>query len=231
MILLIASATPVIIFLFLLLQRDKHPEPASLLAKCFFGGFLVAVLAVIIESLLDIYGSRLDGHPLSFSLYTAFIVAAGTEELLKWFMVKKIIWNRNEFDQHYDGIIYAVFVSLGFAFIENVGYVYQSGLGTAVFRAILAVPGHGFWAVIMGYYLSLAKFDKEGKQKEYLWKSILVPIFFHGLYDFCLFYLEKQNGDNPTLILSLVITFTLCIIFFWVRGIKNIKAHLKQDGM
>lgn len=232
MILLIASATPVIIFLYLLTQRDKRPEPLSLLAKCFLGGFLVAIVAIIIELFLGAFSDSFKG-PLSNSIYSAFVIAAGTEEFVKWFVLRKIVWKNKEFDQYYDGIIYAVFVSLGFAFIENLMYVNSGGLHVAFVRAILSVPGHGFFAVIMGFYLSLAKFGEPAKREKYLQRSLWVPILFHGLFDFCLMYMEKLTkiDEYPLLVLALVILFTFTVIRIWVVGIRYIKLHLKTDGM
>jgi RsiW-degrading membrane proteinase PrsW (M82 family) len=224
---IIASASPVLIFLYLIFKKDKQQEPVSLLLKCFLGGFVAAALAIVIEFLLGIGGRFIDGD-FSKSFYTAFIIAAGTEEVVKWLIVRKLIWSSKDFDQHYDGIIYAVFVSLGFALIENLMYVFNGGIHVAIMRAVLAVPGHGFFAVIMGYFLSLAKF--ETNKNKYLILSLFMPILFHGLYDFCLMYLAALGDKNPVLSLGLVVLFTFVVIRLWIVGFKHIKLHLQKDN-
>jgi RsiW-degrading membrane proteinase PrsW (M82 family) len=224
---IIASASPVLIFLYLIFKKDKQQEPISLLLKCFIGGFVAAGLALVIEFLLGIGGRSIEGD-FSKSFYTAFIIAAGTEEVVKWLIVRKLIWNSKDFDQHYDGIIYAVFVSLGFALIENLMYVFDGGIHVAIMRAVLAVPGHGFFAVIMGYFLSLARFE-ENKTK-YLLLSLGMPILFHGLYDFCLMYLGALGDKNPVLSLGLVVLFTFVVIRLWIVGFKHIKLHVQKDN-
>lgn len=226
---LAASIAPVLIFLYLINKKDKNKEPYGLLLKCFFAGFIVAAISIFVELILGIAGDELNG-PLSKSVYTAFIVAALTEEFFKWIFIKKIIWKNAHFDEHYDGIIYAVFVSLGFALIENIAYVFSGGLHVAFARAVLAVPGHGLFAVMMGYQLSLAKFGPKENQSKRMLLSLLLPILFHGLYDFALMYMDAIKENNPLLIIGLILLFTFVVIRMWIVGIKNIKHHLHKDS-
>ncbi len=227
MIFLIASITPVIIFLYLTYNKDNIKEPKILLSKCFFGGFLSVVLALIAEEILT-YAGGIFNSPLLKSFYEGFIVAAAPEELSKFIILYWLIWKNINFDQYYDGIIYAVFVSMGFALVENIMYVSHGGLGIAFARAVLAVPGHGFFAVLMGYYLSLAKFSDGAKKRNFILKSIFFPILFHGFYDFTLLYLSKKSND-PLLCIMLIIFFTFIVIRLWRQGIKRIKMHVELD--
>ena len=96
-------------------------------------------------------------------------------------------------------------------------------------RAALAVPGHGLFAVLMGYYFSLARFYEGTKRNEYIFKSLALPIIFHGAYDFLLFYMGKIS-DNIGMILILLIIFAWLVIKLWRRGIHKIKMHLERDG-
>ena len=120
MTLLIASITPVLIFLYLIFKKDKNKEPIGLLAKCFFGGFLSVIIALIIGVPMMKIGTAFQS-PLFKSFYDAFFVAAIPEEFAKFIILYWIIWKSKFFDEHYDGIIYAVFVSLGFALVEAAG--------------------------------------------------------------------------------------------------------------
>ena len=224
---LIASVTPVIIFMYLIYNKDTIKEPFGLLMKCFLGGFLSIILALLIDKMLEPLGKGFS-TPFLKSFFDAFFQAGFPEELSKFLILYWVAGKNKAFDQHYDGIIYAVFVSMGFALIENLMYVYEGGMSVALMRAVLAVPGHGFYAVIMGYYFSLAKFHEGEERGEYLAKSLLVPMFLHGSYDFALMYMSK-SGDNVLLILGLVILFTYIVIKTWKIGLRKIALHFEKD--
>ena len=225
---LISSITPVIIFLFLIYNKDSIKEPWGLLMKCFFGGFLSIVITLIIDAFLGPFGKGFT-TPFARSFFDAFFQAGFPEEMSKLIIIYWFVWKRKEFDQHYDGIIYAVFVSMGFALVENLMYVYKGGLSVAMMRAVLAVPGHGFFAVAMGYYFSLAKFHIGPKKNEFILKSLLVPAIMHGAYDFALMYASK-NEESPLMILLLLIVFTVIVIMIWKRGLKKIGMHYQKDA-
>jgi RsiW-degrading membrane proteinase PrsW (M82 family) len=117
--------------------------------------------------------------------YHAFVVAGTTEEVFKFLVLYLLVWRSPSFNEKFDGIVYAVFVSLGFAAVENVLYVMDGGIQTALLRALTAVPAHALFGVTMGYYLGIAHMYEELRQ-DYLWRSILFPILLHGIYDFIL---------------------------------------------
>lgn len=227
--LLIASITPVMIFMYLVYRKDKIKEPASLLAKCFFGGFLALALALLIDAPLAPVTASLS-TPFLRALYDSFVIAAIPEELAKLLVLYWIIWKSKDFDQHYDGILYAIFVSLGFALVENILYVLEGGMGVAVMRAVLSVPGHGFFAVLMGYNFSLAKFHTGTEKNRLLFRSLWLPVLFHGLYDFALMYMSDEAA-NPLLVIPLLVLFTLVVIRLWRLGFKKIKLHLQKDDL
>jgi RsiW-degrading membrane proteinase PrsW (M82 family) len=224
---LIASITPVIIFLYLIYRKDTIKEPKAVLAKCFFGGFLSIALALLIDVPMSAIGDSFS-QPLLKSFWDAFLVASAPEELSKFLILYWLVWKSKDFDQHYDGITYAVFVSMGFALIENILYVFQGGLGVALARSVLSVPGHGFFAVLMGYYFSMARFAPAEKRRKLLVKSLAMPILFHGLYDFALIYISTKNS-NVFLVIVLMIVFTYTVIKLWRLGIKKVKLHVQHD--
>lgn len=86
-----------------------------------------------------------------------FVIVAIAEESSKYFFLKKRTWNNPEFNCQYDGVVYAVFVSLGFALWENINYVLSYGFSTAIVRAITAIPGHACFGVFMGVFYGLAR--------------------------------------------------------------------------
>ena len=224
-ILLFSAALPVVIFLYFIYKKDSEKEPVKLLLKCFLWGCIAIIPIIIIEMLLDRFNIFTSAFLQSF--YRAFVVAALVEEGVKFLCLSWIIWKHREFDQYYDGIVYAVFVSLGFALVENILYVIQGGIGVSIARAILAVPLHGLCGVIMGYFFALAKFSRSNN-KIYLWLGFVLPLFSHGAYDFFIFYYTNSD-KNISITMILLIFFVALIFILWRCGIGYIKKHCIKD--
>ena len=224
--LLIAAFFPVAIFLIVIYRKDSVKEPPGLLIKCFIWGCVITIPIVFIEAFVGSF--NVFDSALQNTLYDAFVVAAFVEECIKFLFLYLIVWKRREFDQHYDGIVYAVFVSLGFAFVENIMYVAEYGFSTAVLRAILSVPAHGLLGVCMGYFFALAKFSPKNRSG-LLILSLLIPVLLHGLYDFLLLY--PGVSDNTGLIFLLFIVFVGVMICLWGLGIRFIRKHQAKDKL
>jgi protease PrsW len=178
--------------------RDKfEKEPFRLLRNCFLFGVLSVIPAAIIELIFNAAGINENQGVLKTMIY-AFLIVAVTEEICKFFILKRYAYRKAEFNEPFDGIVYAVMISMGFATLENILYVTSSGIGTAVLRMFSAVPLHAVCAVFMGYYVGKAKFSKN--KTGHLLTGIFFAILIHGLYDFFLF-----QKDFPALwILSFV---------------------------
>ncbi|AOZ91392.1 glutamic-type intramembrane protease PrsW [Paenibacillus crassostreae] len=179
----IASAVaPGLALLTFFYLKDKYDaEPIHMVVRIFLLGLLVVIPVIIIQRGLTL---GLGTHPFVQS----FFISSGVEELLKWLVLYFIIYNHVEFDEPYDGIVYAVTISLGFATVENFMYAWysQASIGTMFIRALLPVSGHALFGVIMGYYFGLARFRKVNNTKRYLVYSLLIPWLFHGIYDLIL---------------------------------------------
>ncbi len=211
--LLIIALAPVLIILIYVYVRDKYEkEPIGLLIKALFAGALAVIPIMFVEDILSVYGGRFTGY--TSVAYIAFVVAAFTEELFKFIALYLVIWKNKEFNEKFDGIVYAVFVSLGFAAVENVMYVFQNGQGVGISRALTAVPGHALFGVAMGYYFGLAKLSQKNKTKNFL-LALIVPIGLHGLYDFILMT-EHQY---------LLLAFIPFLYYLWRGGFKRMKEH------
>ncbi|WP_019909944.1 glutamic-type intramembrane protease PrsW [Paenibacillus sp. HW567] len=162
--------------------KDKYDqEPLHMVIKVFLLGLLIVFPVMIIQRGLTL---GLNGGPYADS----FLISSGVEECLKWFVLYHMIYNHTEFDEPYDGILYAVAISLGFATIENVMYAWYShaSIGTMFVRALLPVSGHAMFGVIMGYHMGRAKFSGGVKTRGILLISLLLPWLWHGIYDFIL---------------------------------------------
>lgn len=232
--LLFISILPVVVIAIFLYKKDIRKESPELLTKLFIGGFgsaiMVMIISLIIKPLFPILSETDVELDMLSLLFNVFIGVALVEELCKWIVLYKTSYNHEEFDEFYDMIIYAVFVSLGFAAIENVIYVSQLGFETGIYRAIFAVPGHASDGVFMGYYLGLAKINElNGRQKEKqknIYLSILVPTILHGIYDFCLF----SNEGILLVIFFIFIIFLYIFTFKKIAKISSIKRKMKYKN-
>lgn len=222
-ILFTVSVLPVIILARYVYNRDRNKETPKMLTKLFLGGILsvilVTVITLVLHMIIPIFLVDEANQNLIELIFQAFIAVALIEEWSKWIVLYKMSFNNYEYDETYDMIVYAVFVSLGFAFLENLLYVYSSGVATGFLRGILSIPGHAFFGVFMGYYLNLAKMssikqDEESKNK-YLLYSIVIPVLLHGVYDYCLF------TQKPLFLFI----FLIFVIMFFYNAFKKIKQE------
>ena len=185
--LLIASVAPVMVIIFYINIKDKfEKEPKKLL---FFNFLFGAIVSIIISTILYIISDYVLPAPDDFSVWQqflkAFFIVALIEEFSKYIIVRYYAQPKKDFNEPFDGIIYAVMVSMGFAAVENIMYVFDGGLQTALLRAFTAIPAHATFGVLMGYFMGKAKFF----EKKALWNlaGLLTAIIFHGAYDFFLF--------------------------------------------
>ena len=214
---ILLSLAPVFILAIYIYIRDKYEkEPVSILLKTLFAGAIIVIPVIFVERLLaGLYQS--DNIYFSAS-YRAFVIAGFTEELFKFAALYVLIWTHKEFDELFDGIVYAVFISLGFAGVENIFYVSQFGFSTGLIRAITAVPAHMLFGVAMGYYFGLARFTP-GKNTIVFIKALLLPVLLHGLYDFILFSVNTY----------LLLFFIPYVIYLWYSGLKQIRIHTENS--
>lgn len=171
--------------------RDKYEkEPLNLLLKTFFAGFFVVIPAAMIEIWLD--KSIPLGNSITGIGVRNFIFIGFTEEFCKYLCLLYIAYPKADFNEPFDGITYAVMVSMGFATSENIMYVMNGGLNVAIIRLFTAVPAHASFSALMGYFVGLAKFTNN--KPLYLIAGLLTATVFHGAYNFFL------SIDNTELI-------------------------------
>ncbi len=190
-VLLYAAIFPVVLLCYYIYKKDVHKESAKILTKLFVFGFFSAIPIIIVELLLGkFFPTEGVSNPI-FIFINVFIAVAFVEEGFKWIITKKVGYDGKEFDEIYDIIVYSVYVSLGFACIENILYVMLYGFGTAVSRALLSIPGHTCFAIAMGYFMAKAKIGSINNNKSVyirnLVYSILISSLIHTVYDALIF--------------------------------------------
>lgn len=217
--LLLLSIAPVFVIIIYIYLKDKYEkEPKLILFYCFlFGAFISVFITTLFYILFDyiIVPKETD---IIQQFIKAFFIVGFTEEFSKYIIVRYYAQTRDAFNEPYDGIIYAVMVSMGFAATENIFYVLEGGYEVAVLRAFTAVPAHATFAILMGYYMGKAKFSNNRVQLNLI--GLVLAITFHGAYDFFLF-IDFVPGVWVGAFISLGIGLVL--------SRNAIKAHQKNS--
>lgn len=183
--LLALALAPAAAIIWYIYTKDEYErEPAGLLFVAFLLGIVSIVPALIGGAIGEHLGVGTSINIFMTAIY-AFIVVALSEELAKFIFLRGYLFRKPDFNEPFDGIVYAVMVGMGFAAFENIVYVAGGGLEVALLRMFTAVPAHAAFGVIMGYYVGMAKFDERNRNKLLL-KGLFWAVIAHGAYDFFL---------------------------------------------
>lgn len=217
------AVLPAAFLMFYVYSKDKHEkEPIGLLVGCFMLGVLSVIPAAIAEYVI-IGDDMADG--LVSLLIQCILVIGLAEELFKFIFLFLSTWWSKHYNFTFDGIVYAVFVSLGFATLENLMYVFQYGVGTGIIRALTSVPGHTCFAVLMGYFYSkmrlAAKYKNIGGCLLNCALALAIPVLVHGLYDTI-----AMSGTLLSLFL-----FFIFVILMYVLGFLLVRKASKTDHL
>lgn len=227
------AVIPSIVLLIFIYKNDrKEKEPMALLMKLFVYGVIVSYPVSFAEEIVSLpIDSLTTKGSFPYAILTAFVVAALCEEVGKFIVMRYLVWKDRNFNCTFDGIAYAVFVSLGFATLENILYVAEGGISTALVRMFVSVPGHMCFGVFMGYFFSKAKVadfsgDKSGYGKN-IKRTLIVPIFLHGFYD-CMLMLEGEIAGELTQAFAILIWYMFIIVLFIATFIL-VKIASRED--
>jgi len=228
---LLAAVLPAVVLMYYIWHKDKeHPEPTNLLMKGFGYGVLSVFLSLLVSIPLGELGLYSDAVTTwEGAISMSFFGAAIPEELAKLFMLWILLRKNPYFDEHVDGIVYAVSVSMGFAALENIAYLfsnYESWQSVGVVRALVSVPGHYVFAVFMGYYYSLYRFGSADDKTYYGIMAVAAPILLHGVFDMLLFMSPISEGVAPVVL----ILFCVFCSYMHKYAARRIKEHLEADS-
>ena len=215
----LALAPMLIVALYIYIRDKYEKEPIRLLATGLVYGAFILVPIVQTQRLLLLFTPNTGA--VAKALFCSFMVAALAEEFFKYIVLFFLVWRNDNFNERFDGIVYAAFISLGFAGVENLLYVYNPSIGgvsTAMSRAIFAVPGHALFGIAMGYYFAIARFE-QWNRKKHLVLAFFVPFLLHGTYNFILM------SDMP----YLMAIFCVFIAYLWASGLKKMKEHIQAS--
>lgn len=224
--LLIAAAViPAVVLMIQVYRADRlEREPVGMLLSLLVFGVLATALAIVTETIGEnILLSFYDETDLGYLILSNFIVVALSEEGFKFLLLRWRTWRSPNFNCQFDGVVYAVFVSLGFALWENIGYVAMYGFGTALARAVTAVPGHACFGVFMGiWYGAARRYANEGNSvgsKVCRRRALWLPVLIHGMYDF----LASLDFDYSGLV------FIVFIVVIFIMALRRVKIVSRND--
>ena len=225
-VLLAAAVLPALFLMRYVYRLDRiDKEPIGLLILLAGAGALACFPAAIIEQMLGIALEQfLDSESEIYIIIEAFLVVALAEEGCKFICLRMFTWNNDEFDCNFDGIVYAVFVSLGFAALENVMYLQSYGMSIALSRALLSIPGHMTFSVFMGHHYSKARkakiYGRPDEARQHNMTALTRAVMLHGFYDYCL----MSNYE------VLYYVFFVFVIILDIVSIKKIKQESASDA-
>ena len=222
--LLFLALLPGILIIIYIFRKDKvEHEPVSLIVKLVIFGAISCIPAVFAETYMGALAPGLQEGSVAGAIYNAFLVAALSEEVCKYLLLRIGSWRNRNFDYRFDGIVYGVSVAVGFALLENVLYVMDGGLYVALMRGVLAVPLHCFCGVFMGIYYGAAKRysieGQHGKATTATFKALFIPFLIHGIYDTLAFL-----GEYGT-------TFALLafVLVMYIVAVKKVNLYSAED--
>ena len=227
-ILIAAAIIPAIVLMLYVYRADRlEREPAGLLFSLVLLGIISTSIAKVLERLGGVILGRLfsQNAPL-YNVLLFFVVVGCSEEGAKYFLLRRRTWDSPHFNCQFDAVLYAVFVSLGFALWENIGYVLMYGFQTAVARALTAIPGHACFGVFMGAWYGLAKRHalrgEEEKSKAARILAVVLPVFLHGTYD----YLAAVEMQRSAWIFVVFVGLMFLAAFVLVRRMSRNDRYL-----
>ena len=229
--LIILLIVPIIGFaIYIYIKNKYNNQPLKVLLKSFVLGIFTGIFAIILESLL-VKVSLFTGS--TQNIYISFIVASLVEEGTKLAIIFPLIIRSKMFDDKLDGIMYMIFLGLGFAGIENLVYIVYENIDTVhqvmLLRSIISVPAHIMFAIIMGYYISKYKFSSKSKKIENIILALIVPVLLHGIYDFILMMSNRWAMIIFVIYMTILMKFSLDIFDKYIKKSKKDFYKGKQD--
>ncbi|ATP39607.1 PrsW family intramembrane metalloprotease [Solibacillus sp. R5-41] len=195
------------------LRNQMDTEPRRTLLNSFIFGAIITFPILFIQFILK------EEQTFSSVFFSNVIFTSIIEEFFKWLVIFAAILRNVEFDDPYDGVLYGVAVSLGFATVENVIYLISFGIDQAFMRAILPVSSHALFGVVMGYYYGKGKFSAD-HQKKIIFLALIAPVVLHITYNSILMMEEY--------FMYVMLPFMFFLWWFALRKVKQAHEHLVE---
>ncbi len=173
------AAIPIVIWLYILFRKGEKSKKTIVLI--FLLGCLTAPSLLGIQYLWDIFPNFNlaafieENIQTQASMYIAMFVLFGAlEEIIKLYVISAVDKRTVLIKTIGDSIRYSLAAALGFAFTENIYYLFQFWpslsigelTGMYIFRSIFTTCAHMIFSGIFGYYYGIGKFSISIKQHE-----------------------------------------------------------------
>lgn len=206
----LAIAPGLALFSYFYLRKQIAKEPSRTLFHTFIYGAVMTFPILFIQHVFE------EEHIFTHVFFRDVVFTSGLEEFFKWLVLLLIIYRHVEFQDAYDGILYGASISLGFATVENILYLFTYGKDIAFARALLPVSSHALFGVVMGYYMGKAKFAPEANKNAMLFFALIAPYGLHFIY----------NGIFLIRTFSLYIMVPFMLFLWWFALTKVKQAHI-----
>ena len=229
-ILIAAAVIPAVILLVRVERLDRLEKESTglLLSLVVFGVVSTSVAALGERIGMAVLNRLFAQESVLCDVLLYFGVVAFSEEGAKYVLLKRRTWRSPEFNCQFDGVVYGVFVALGFALWENIGYVAMYGLSTALIRAVTAVPGHACFGVFMGVWYGMAKRREgagdEAGSKRMRVRALLIPALLHGFYDF----VASRESEAGSLVFIVFVILMFVTAYRLVRHVSDNDSYIQS---
>jgi RsiW-degrading membrane proteinase PrsW (M82 family) len=203
----------VVICIYIYVKDSYRGEPHTVLFFSFLLGACTVFPAAFLENIIDVSILGICNHYIITAVEAYFVIGV-IEEVLKYFVLAHYATKQSSFDEPFDGIVYSIFISMGFATLENVFYVMQGGMNVAIMRMFTAIPAHATFAVLMGHFYGLSAMKKFPNWYKYV--GLAAAIFFHGSYDYFL-----MINNNTLIVLGAFVSLIVGIRY----SLRAIQLH------
>ncbi len=229
---IILSFLPSIAWLLFFLQEDRHPEPAKMLLKVFFWGMIAPLPVIAISFPINIWLIKIGASPFLISFVMIVAVAAITEEIAKYLVVRQTVLKSPECDEPLDLMIYAITAALGFAALENIVFLFPMEFPfsrgvmmiESYFRFISGTFLHALVAGVMGYFIALSVYYTK-RRLLLVFTGLSLAIVLHATYNFSIIYSEVERYAAviaPFLLITLFI-----VVFFCFKKLRKMPSICK----
>ncbi|MGL4649966.1 MAG: PrsW family intramembrane metalloprotease [Caldilineaceae bacterium] len=191
---LVLALVPAALWLAFFLGLDRRePEPKQLVVRTLLTGAIVyaALAGPLFNGIFGIQGWL---HATLWSRLLGGILVVGVlEQLIVYVAVRYTIFERPEFNERVDGVIYGVAAGLGVATAVNLAYVFERGgvdLAIGSVRMVINTLAYGAIAGVLGYAMGQARFRRVPIW--YLPAALMVTALLNGL----LFFLLEGTGSG-----------------------------------
>ena len=207
--------------IFFLIYRKRGRDRYQKLITAFFWGMFSIVIVLLFQYIARSFGLE-EFKNIRRIIFYSFIVMGVGSELGKYLVLRYIYYPKDSFIGPIDGIVYSVFISMGFATLGNILYFILPIYGEVDFTyAITMVIANLFFAVIMGFFVGTAK-SRHNKFVDAL-TGLFAASFFHALYNFCFITHDFK------LLLFLGIGAFIIVILLYYKAFE-INSERKRNG-